>query len=156
MQAWLYGEGTRLPVEIEYDISLAEPAYRLASRWDAARDTPDASQLDFDASDVASFNSNQKSKPLHPSLPPSALPSTPSRPSLSFSAPSRVPRAPIHLRAPPLHAHRPPRRALRPLDVPKRRDPPALLHRRPPRPALRRRARVRGARARAVREFEAL
>lgn len=56
--AWLYGEGVDLPVKMEYDESLAQTAYELAERWDAARgvnsDTPD-----FKATDLDSFDSNQ-------------------------------------------------------------------------------------------------
>ncbi|KAI0044083.1 leukotriene-A4 hydrolase [Auriscalpium vulgare] len=55
--AWFYGEGTKLPVEPEYDTSLAKPAYDLAARWDASRAS---TSLDFKQSDLDSFNSNQK------------------------------------------------------------------------------------------------
>ncbi len=57
--AWFYGEGIELPVKMEYDISLAETAYDLAARWDAARST-DIAKLDFKKSDLDEFNSNQK------------------------------------------------------------------------------------------------
>ena len=30
MQAWLHGEGTELPVKMEYDTTLAQQAYDLA------------------------------------------------------------------------------------------------------------------------------
>ncbi|KDR68677.1 hypothetical protein GALMADRAFT_231006 [Galerina marginata CBS 339.88] len=56
--AWFYGEGTELPVKMEYDITLAEAAYKLAERWDAARKA-DVSQLDFKETDLKDFNSNQ-------------------------------------------------------------------------------------------------
>src|SRR5580765_3813834 len=35
--AWFYGEGLELPVTMEYDLMLAEKAYTLAARWNAAR-----------------------------------------------------------------------------------------------------------------------
>lgn len=56
--AWFYGQGTQLPVHMEYDLSLAEKAYKLAERWDAARNT-EVSHLDFKDSDLKDFNSNQ-------------------------------------------------------------------------------------------------
>ena len=56
--AWLYGEGVDLPVKMDYDLTLAETAYKLAERWDAAR-TTDISKLDFKESDLKDFNSNQ-------------------------------------------------------------------------------------------------
>ena len=42
-----------------YEITLAETAYDLAARWDAARST-DIAKLDFKKSDLDEFNSNQK------------------------------------------------------------------------------------------------
>ncbi|KAH8101514.1 peptidase family M1-domain-containing protein [Cristinia sonorae] len=57
--AWLYGEGTELPVKLEYDLTLAEQAYDLAKRWDASRNV-EISQLNFKDSDLKDFNSNQK------------------------------------------------------------------------------------------------
>ncbi|KAF8885226.1 leukotriene-A4 hydrolase [Gymnopilus junonius] len=56
--AWFYGEGVQLPVHLEYDLTLAEKAYKLAERWDAARQT-EVSHLDFKESDLKDFNSNQ-------------------------------------------------------------------------------------------------
>ncbi|KAF9040606.1 leukotriene-A4 hydrolase [Panaeolus papilionaceus] len=56
--AWFFGEGTSLPVKMEYDLTLAEAAWDLAARWDAAR-TSDPSKLRFSASDLDGFNSNQ-------------------------------------------------------------------------------------------------
>ncbi len=56
--AWFYGEGTELPVKIEYDLTLAEKAYALAERWHAARQK-DVPRLDFKESDLNDFNSNQ-------------------------------------------------------------------------------------------------
>ena len=52
MQAWFYGEGIDLPVEMEYDLTLAKEAYELASRWDAARTVEDTSRLSFRESDL--------------------------------------------------------------------------------------------------------
>ncbi|KAF5361641.1 hypothetical protein D9758_007285 [Tetrapyrgos nigripes] len=57
--AWFYGEGTSLPVKMEYDTSLAKAAYELATRWDASRST-DVSKLEFKENDLDSFDSNQK------------------------------------------------------------------------------------------------
>ncbi|KAI0324458.1 hypothetical protein GY45DRAFT_1331548 [Cubamyces sp. BRFM 1775] len=57
---WLYGEGTKLPVEMIYDTALAREAFALAEKWDAARNEADVSKLSFQESDVASFNANQK------------------------------------------------------------------------------------------------
>ncbi|EJD04497.1 uncharacterized protein FOMMEDRAFT_107254 [Fomitiporia mediterranea MF3/22] len=57
--AWFYGEGLTLPVEMEYDTTLAEQAYALAARWDSSRDK-DVSNLDFKSSDLEGFDTNQK------------------------------------------------------------------------------------------------
>ncbi|KAH9168627.1 leukotriene-A4 hydrolase [Lactarius sanguifluus] len=57
---WFYGEGLKLPVEPSYDTTLAESAYSLAARWDASRTISDVNKLDFAASDVEGYNSNQK------------------------------------------------------------------------------------------------
>ncbi|PPQ82164.1 hypothetical protein CVT24_012554 [Panaeolus cyanescens] len=56
--AWFFGEGTSLPVKMEYDLSLAEAAWALAARWDSAR-TSDPEKLKFSKSDLDGFNSNQ-------------------------------------------------------------------------------------------------
>jgi leukotriene-A4 hydrolase len=61
-QAWFYGEGLKLPVEPSYDTTLAEAAYSLAARWDASRSVSNVAELDFAASDVENYNSNQKRK----------------------------------------------------------------------------------------------
>ncbi|PAV21690.1 leukotriene-A4 hydrolase [Pyrrhoderma noxium] len=58
--AWLYGEGLSLPVEPEYDLTLAEQAYDLAKRWDASRSIQNVSELDFKSSDLDELDSNQK------------------------------------------------------------------------------------------------
>ena len=49
-------------MEPSYDTTLAESAYSLAARWDASRTIPDVNKLDFVASDVEGYNSNQKSE----------------------------------------------------------------------------------------------
>ncbi|KAJ7269987.1 hypothetical protein B0H12DRAFT_1200389 [Mycena haematopus] len=56
--AWLYGEGLELPVKMTYDETLAQAAYALADRWDAARSTT-ASTTAFKKTDLDGFNSNQ-------------------------------------------------------------------------------------------------
>jgi leukotriene-A4 hydrolase len=58
-QAWFYGEGLTLPVEMEYDMTLAKKAYDLAKRWDASRSISEISKLGFKESDLHAFNSNQ-------------------------------------------------------------------------------------------------
>jgi hypothetical protein len=60
-QAWFFGEGTELPVKMEYDTSLATQAYDLASKWEVSRDSP-VSALPFKAEDLDQFNANQKSE----------------------------------------------------------------------------------------------
>ncbi|KAG6919449.1 hypothetical protein DXG01_005708 [Tephrocybe rancida] len=57
--AWFYGEGQHLPVELKYDTSLVEAVYALASQWDASRSTSDITQLQFGESDLKDFDSNQ-------------------------------------------------------------------------------------------------
>ncbi|KAH7334057.1 leukotriene-A4 hydrolase [Rhizoctonia solani] len=57
-QAWLYGEGTKLPVEVEYDTTLAEKAYQLAAKWDESRGI-EVGNLSFSAKDLDGFSSNQ-------------------------------------------------------------------------------------------------
>jgi len=58
-QAWFYGEGVELPVQVDLDLTLAKQAYVLADRWDAAR-ALDISKTTFSAADMDGFNSNQK------------------------------------------------------------------------------------------------
>jgi len=58
-QAWFFGQGESLPVEPEYDTTLAEAAYALAKRWDESRSS-DTSSLKFSKEDLDDFNSNQK------------------------------------------------------------------------------------------------
>jgi len=57
--AWFYGEGLKLPVELQHDMTLTTQAYELAARWDASRMTENTSRLDFKYSDLKEFNSNQ-------------------------------------------------------------------------------------------------
>ncbi|KIJ45222.1 hypothetical protein M422DRAFT_59984 [Sphaerobolus stellatus SS14] len=57
-QAWFYGEGTELPVTLEYDTTLANQAYNLAAEWDASR-KHDISTLKFSPKDLIDFNGNQ-------------------------------------------------------------------------------------------------
>ncbi|KAF8899673.1 peptidase family M1-domain-containing protein [Mucidula mucida] len=57
--AWFHGEGLSLPVDMKYDTSLADKAYELAEKWDAARDS-EVADLRFTAHDVDSFSSLQK------------------------------------------------------------------------------------------------
>lgn len=75
--AWLYGEGLKLPVEMEYDNTLAQAAYALAEKWDTSR-IKDVSSLDFKKTDLDSFDSNQKVVFLerlqsYPALPPTHI-----------------------------------------------------------------------------------
>ena len=61
--AWIYGEGTKLPVAMEYDTTLARDAYELADAWrsvvDEAPTRADA-QRTFAAGDMDGWNANQK------------------------------------------------------------------------------------------------
>lgn len=59
MQAWFYGEGTVLPVQMEYDMTLAKQAYELSRRWHISRSKLIAA-LDFKKDDLDHFDSNQK------------------------------------------------------------------------------------------------
>ncbi|KAH0826355.1 hypothetical protein J3R83DRAFT_5315 [Lanmaoa asiatica] len=66
--AWFYGEGVRLPTELEYDTTLVTAANDLADRWDASRDVDDPAELDFKASDLDNLDSNQRGDLLCDSL----------------------------------------------------------------------------------------
>ncbi|KAJ7895862.1 leukotriene A4 hydrolase [Mycena leptocephala] len=57
--AWFYGEGLELPVEMEYDLTLAQAAYALAARWDASRSVAETPALEFKKSDLDTFSSTQ-------------------------------------------------------------------------------------------------
>jgi len=58
--AWLHGEGLELPVKMEYDTSLADVSYSLASSWDSARALPREELLKkFSQADIANFQTNQ-------------------------------------------------------------------------------------------------
>lgn len=61
MKAWFYGEGLTLPVEMDYDTTLAQEAYALAAKWDASRSN-NISSLEFKKTDLDSFDTNQISK----------------------------------------------------------------------------------------------
>lgn len=54
--AWLHGEGTKLPVKLQVDTSLADVAEALAAKWDGAR-TGDLEA--FSAKDTEGWTSNQ-------------------------------------------------------------------------------------------------
>ncbi|KAG7090619.1 hypothetical protein E1B28_009721 [Marasmius oreades] len=58
--AWFFGGGVKLPVEMEYDTSLAKSAYSLAEKWEAAGATADVSKLEFKEGDLDGFNTNQR------------------------------------------------------------------------------------------------
>jgi len=57
--AWFYGEGLKLPVEMEYDSTLAHAAYNLAARWNASRSVSPVIDLVFKKSDLDTFISTQ-------------------------------------------------------------------------------------------------
>ena len=46
-------------MEMEYDLTLAQEAYGLATRWDASRDR-EVPDLDFRQNDIEAFDTNQK------------------------------------------------------------------------------------------------
>lgn len=58
---WINGTGMP-PVDPNFDTSLADACYNLASRWDQARDSQDLSG--FSSQDIEKFSSTQKSKYL--------------------------------------------------------------------------------------------
>lgn len=58
--AWLHQSGLDLPVEMEYDLTLVNPANALADRWYESRHTMDTSKLDFKTSDLDSLDANQR------------------------------------------------------------------------------------------------
>lgn len=59
-EAWLHGEGLDLPVKMEYDTSLADVSYALASSWDHARSLSREELLKkFSHADIADFQTNQ-------------------------------------------------------------------------------------------------
>ncbi|KAH7106395.1 peptidase family M1-domain-containing protein [Auriculariales sp. MPI-PUGE-AT-0066] len=57
--AWFFGQGESLPVQPQYDTTLAEKAYALAKRWDDSRGSP-SSKLSFKKEDLDDFTSNEK------------------------------------------------------------------------------------------------
>lgn len=56
--AWFYGEGLELPVEPEYDTTLAKHAYALASRWERFI-AGQGGEPKFGANDLDGWNANQ-------------------------------------------------------------------------------------------------
>ncbi|CCO33323.1 leukotriene-A4 hydrolase [Rhizoctonia solani AG-1 IB] len=57
-QEWLHGQGTKLPVKIDYDTTLAENSYQLAAKWDELPGV-EVANLPFSAEDLQGFSSNQ-------------------------------------------------------------------------------------------------
>ncbi|BGP20088.1 hypothetical protein JCM10213_002662 [Rhodosporidiobolus nylandii] len=58
--AWINGEGLDLPVKMEYDTSLAQACYSLASRWSSARALPKEALLkQFSKDDIKDFSATQ-------------------------------------------------------------------------------------------------
>ncbi|BGP27644.1 Leucyl aminopeptidase yscIV [Rhodotorula toruloides] len=58
--AWLNGEGTELPVKMEYDTTLADRAYALASSWNSSRSlSPSDLANKFSKSDLEGMSSTQ-------------------------------------------------------------------------------------------------
>lgn len=64
-QAWLHQSKLRLPVEMEYDLTLANPASALGDRWYESWCTTDISKLDFKSSDLDSLDANQRGARQH-------------------------------------------------------------------------------------------
>ncbi|KLO11271.1 hypothetical protein SCHPADRAFT_855590, partial [Schizopora paradoxa] len=74
---WFYGEGLTLPVEMEYDTTLAREAYALADKWDASRNF-NITSLEFKKTDLDGFDTNQiivflERLQSYPALPPAHL-----------------------------------------------------------------------------------
>ncbi|KAF8308664.1 zincin [Clavulina sp. PMI_390] len=57
--AWLYGEGLDLPVDVKYDLTLANNAYNLAEKWYSSKSEQDPSPS-FSKTDLDDFTTNQK------------------------------------------------------------------------------------------------
>ncbi|KAG6331249.1 hypothetical protein ID866_7842 [Astraeus odoratus] len=57
-EAWMFGEGLTLPVQMEYDTTLVQQSNALAKRWDNSRDVTDLSKV-FDPSDLQELDANQ-------------------------------------------------------------------------------------------------
>lgn len=58
--AWLHGEGLELPVKMEYDTTLAEQAFSLASRWIQVIDGHNSlERAHFTREDIKGWNANQ-------------------------------------------------------------------------------------------------
>ncbi|KIJ64025.1 hypothetical protein HYDPIDRAFT_133351 [Hydnomerulius pinastri MD-312] len=73
--AWLYGEGIKLPVEMEYDLTLATAANDLADRWHKSRDL-NVSKLDFKSEDIDQLDGKQQAVFLERLESYAALPSS--------------------------------------------------------------------------------
>ncbi|TIB14478.1 hypothetical protein E3P92_01911 [Wallemia ichthyophaga] len=59
--AWYNGTGLSLPVELDYDTSLADAAFDLSDRWNQRRNASSKElESTFHADDIKNFNSNQK------------------------------------------------------------------------------------------------
>lgn len=63
MQTWFYGEGLDLPVDVKYDETLANDAYKLAERWYESRSQSDPSGS-FKKTDLDYLTNNQKGTSL--------------------------------------------------------------------------------------------
>lgn len=57
--AWLYSESAELPVQMEYDMSLAKASIALAGKWDTARGSSGSSL--FSKHDISTFSARQVS-----------------------------------------------------------------------------------------------
>lgn len=60
--AWLYGEGLTLPVEMDFDTTLADASYALAKSWNDSRSTTSSTTTTgriFSIEDISNFNSKQ-------------------------------------------------------------------------------------------------
>lgn len=64
--AWLRGTGLDLPVNMEYDTTLADAAYSLAAKWDQARQK---GEMNFSSSDLDHFTSSQTGKCRRSAMP---------------------------------------------------------------------------------------
>lgn len=53
--AWLYGEGLTLPVDMNFDTTLADKCYDLASRWNSRPEDTTT----FSTDDISTFSSTQ-------------------------------------------------------------------------------------------------
>ncbi|KAJ1030819.1 hypothetical protein NDA18_002050 [Ustilago nuda] len=59
-EAWFHGEGTELPVKMEYDTTLAEQAFSLAQRWiSVIEGKTSLDKAHFTKEDIKGWNANQ-------------------------------------------------------------------------------------------------